>query len=44
VFEGHMVLDLVAGDEPQLAIGALADVCIHGLQCRAATFPADDIR
>jgi hypothetical protein len=41
--ERHVVLDLVARHEPQLAEGTVVDV-VHGSQCRAATFPADDIQ
>jgi len=38
VIDGHVVLDLVPGDEPEFAVGALVYVA-HGVESRAATFP-----
>jgi hypothetical protein len=42
MIDGDVVLDLVATDEPEFAVGALMHVA-HGDQCRAATFPAGGI-
>jgi hypothetical protein len=42
MIDGDMVLDLVATDEPEFAVRAVMHVA-HGVQCRAATFPAGGI-
>jgi hypothetical protein len=42
MFEGDVVLHLVAGHEAQLTVWALVHVG-HGHQCRAATFAPGDM-